>query len=87
MRSFWLIIAVVLVVLQPVATRAVESPSVADSCMVVSAHPVATRLGLQVLRQAQKGFFMLFFGNDNGIPGVSSSHIIFLPCNGCKSRV
>ncbi|MCP4292885.1 MAG: gamma-glutamyltransferase [bacterium] len=39
------------VALMPSASVAVDSPAVGESCMVVSAHPIATNLGLSVLRE------------------------------------
>ncbi len=42
---------VLLLLLLPGLSWAAEAPARGDSCMVVSAHPVATRLGVQVLRQ------------------------------------
>jgi len=49
MRS-WFILALILTLL-PVQSPAAEAPAGGDTCMVVSAHPAATRLGVQVLRQ------------------------------------
>jgi gamma-glutamyltranspeptidase / glutathione hydrolase len=46
----WVLSALILVLLSS-STWAAEAPAIGDSCMVVSAHPAATQLGIRVLRQ------------------------------------